>query len=491
MKIYYSITIFLSTVLLSSNSSALTLEEATYTAIENNPNVHQSIATYNENKESVELSKARYKPSIDLDAGLGHETTYNTDTDDVSLSRRELSLSLSQPLFRGFQTGNEIERAKSEAEASRWTALIAIENTALEVSDVFTNVLRFRELLKLSEMNLKTHERIYQQLKLKSDAGVGRQSDLTLITARLSKAHSNRLAAINNFVDSKSQYLRVVGELPPEDLIHPVPDKDLLPTNLDMALEQALKYNPAIEVANWDVRATEYAKASTNASFYPQLDLDVERTWNNNIDGVEGPAEDFIAIVRLRYNLYRGGADKKRRSIAEQQILQAQEVRRDAIRETELTVRLAWAAHKATSAQKKHIQQHVIATKESQRAYENQFRLGRRTLLDVLDSENELFEARQDYVNADYDELLSEFRLFNSKGQLMRALRVYRPAILGFNDELEDESEITTTRKDAIESLKIAESVLLDNEPDTSTENQGDSLTESELFLESEDGSGW
>jgi len=491
MKIYYSKAILFASILLSTASSALTLEEATYIAIENSPSVRQSIATYNENKTAVDLAKSGYKPSIDLSAGLGHETTYNTDTDDVSLARRELSISLSQPLFRGFQTQNEIKRSINEAEGSRWTALITIENTALDVADVFSNVLRFTELLKLSELNLKTHERIYQQLKLKSEAGVGRQSDLTLITARLSKAHSNRLAAINNFVDAKSQYLRVVGELPPEDLIIPVPDRDLLPTSLEMALAQALESNPAIAVANFDTQATEHAKQSTKSAFYPQIDLAVERTWNHNLDGTAGPAEDLLAVVRLRYNLYRGGSDRQRLSIAEQQIIQAQEVRRNTIRDTELTVRLAWAAYKATTAQKKHIQQHVIATKESQRAYENQFRLGRRTLLDVLDSENELFQARQDYVNTDYDELFSEFRLFNSKGQLMRALRVYSPPILGFEDALEDESNITTPRKDAIESLKQAESVLLSDEPISPSEDSISPLTESDLFLESEDGSGW
>ncbi|MFT2111810.1 TolC family outer membrane protein [Marinomonas sp. 2405UD68-3] len=491
MKIYYTKAILLTSILLSTTSSALTLEEATYIAIENNPSVRQSIAIYHENKAAVDLAKSGYKPSLDLSAGLGHETTYNTDTDDVSLTRRELSISFTQPLFRGFQTQNEIKRSINEAEASRWTALTTIENIALDVADVFSNVLRFKELLKLSELNLKAHERIYQQLKLKSEAGVGRQSDLTLINARLSKAHSNRLAAINNLVDAKSQYLRVVGELPPEDLILPVPDRDLLPTSLEMALEQALENNPAIAVANFDAQATEHAKLSAQSAFYPQIDFDVERTWNNNFDGTKGPAEDLLAVVRLRYNLYRGGSDKQRLSITEQQIIQAQEVRRDTIRGTELTVRLAWAAHKATAAQKKYMQQHVIATKESQMAYENQFRLGRRTLLDVLDSENELFQARQDYVNTDYDELFSEFRLFNSKGQLMRALRVYSPLVLGFNDTPEDESNIATPRQDAIESLKQAESALLSDEPINTSGSQTSPLTESDLFLDYEDGRGW
>ena len=488
----FSKTVLLTSLLYSAASSAITLEEATYIAMENDPSVRQAISKYNENKNSIDLSRSGYKPSLDLNAGIGRETTYNDGADDTKLTRRELSLSFSQPLFRGFQTQNEVKRTKNETEASRWEALIAVENTSLQVAEVYSNVLRFRELLKLSELNLKTHERIYEQLKLKSDTGVGRQSELSLITARLAKAHSNRLAALNNLVDAKSQYLRVVGQLPDENMIHPVPDRDLLPTTLEMAIEQALEKNPAIEVTNWDVQATENAKASTTAANYPQVDFVVERTWDNNIDGTDGPSEDLLAMVRLSYNLYSGGADTQRRKIAEQQITQASEVRKNTIRDTELTVRLAWAAHKAVAAQKRHIQQHVIATKQSQKAYESQFRLGRRTLLDVLDSENELFEARQDYVNADYDEQFSEFRLFNSKGELMRALRIYRPAILGFEDEIEDESNVTTPRESAFEQLNVAESELPNNTSNSSFQNGRNSEpTESELFIESEDGSGW
>jgi outer membrane protein, adhesin transport system len=324
--------------------------------------------------------------------------------------------------------------------------------------------LRFRELEALADLNLETHDRIFQQIKLKSDAGVGRQSDLSQISARLAKANANRLAAINNLRDAESQFNNVVGELPPPEMIYPIPDRDLLPNSLDDAIQQALNKNPAVEGAVWDVRATESFQLATKSSRYPTVDFILENTWNNNLDGQEGPAEDLLAMVRLNYNIYRGKADENRFKIAIQQTVQAEEIRRNTLRDTELTVRLAWASYEATSAQKDFIRQHVIATKESQIAYEKQFRLGRRTLLDVLDSENELFQARQDYVNTDYDSLFAEFRLFNAKGELMRAFRIYRPELLGFADEFEDDM-IPARGTSAIEELHAAESQL----PSTAT----------------------
>ncbi|MFT2099041.1 TolC family outer membrane protein [Marinomonas sp. 2405UD66-6] len=485
-------TSYLSMALLSLSAHAITLEEATYIAIENSPEVRQAIAQYRELKEDAEVARRTgYYPSVDLSAGIGHETTYEENADDIDLTRRELTLALNQPLFSGFSTRNEVKRLTSEAEADRWNALISVENTALEVAQVFADVLRYRELLALADLNLKAHQRIYEQIKLKSDTGIGRQSDFSQISARLSKAHANNLAAINNLKDAESNYKSIVGELPPEEMIYPVPDRALLPQDLDSAISEALKKNPAIEGAYWDVLATESLQAITDAEKYPTVNFVLERTWDNNIDGDEGPSEDLLAMVRLNYNLYSGGSSKRKQEAAVQQNIQATEIRRNTIRDTELTVRLAWAAYEATTEQKEHIRQYVISTKESQVAYEKQFRLGRRSLLDVLDSENELFEARQDYVNVDYDELFSEFRLFNAKGELMRALRIYRPSLLGFNDEFDEKGSLTV-KSSVVEELaeiqdepNVASPVTTDTAPKTDQES-----LESELFLEADENSG-
>ncbi|WOD08803.1 TolC family outer membrane protein [Marinomonas sp. GJ51-6] len=490
-------TSYLSMALLSLSAHAITLEEATYIAIENSPEVRQAIAQYRELKENAEVARRTgYYPSVDLSAGIGHETTYEESTDDVDLTRRELTLALNQPLFNGFSTRNEVKRLTSEAEADRWNALISVENTALEVAQVFADVLRYRELLALADLNLKAHQRIYEQIKLKSDTGIGRQSDLSQISARLSKAHANNLAAINNLKDAESNYKSIVGELPPEEMIYPVPDRALLPQDLDSAISEALKKNPAIEGAYWDVLATESLQDIADAEKYPTVNFVLERTWDNNIDGDEGASEDLLAMVRLNYNLYSGGSFKRKQEAAVQQNIQATEIRRNTIRDTELTVRLAWAAYEATTGQKEHIQQYVISTKESQVAYEKQFRLGRRSLLDVLDSENELFQARQDYVNADYDELFSEFRLFNAKGELMRAFRIYRPSLLGFNDEFDEKGSLAV-KGSVVEELAEAENATIQDEPsvaspvttDTAPKTDQESL-ESELFLEADENSG-
>lgn len=450
----------LGAILSSANLYAITLEEATYTAIDNSPTVRQAIAKWRENLQNKDISySAGWKPSIDLAAGIGKERTYADQgiSEDTTLTRQELSLSLTQPLYDGFSTTYDVARLSNEAEADRWEALVSVENTALDVAQVYANVLRYRELVTLADSNLDAHTRIHSQIKLKSDTGIGRQSDLSQINARVSKAYANRFAAVNNLRDAESNYKNTVGELPPEEMIYPVPDKALLPDTLEEAISESLAKNPNIEGSKWDVKATENYKKSLRSENAPSIYFVVERTWNDNIDGSEGKDADLQAMFRLNYNLYNGGNYKRRKEVATQQNVQASEIRRQTIRDTELSVRLAWGAYVATTGQKENIKEYVIATKESQVAYAKQFRLGRRTLLDLLDSENELFQARQDYVNADYDELFSEFRLFNGKGELMRAFRIHRPPLLGFPDEF-DIGQTAPTGPSPSEALQQAES---------------------------------
>lgn len=501
LRTFISHATYLGIIFSSANLYAITLEEATYTAINNSPTVRQAIAKYREDVQNTEISRhSGFYPSIDLAAGTGKERTYADSgiSEDVTLTRRELSLSLTQPLFDGFATTYDVKRLNSEAESDRWSALVSVENTALSVAQVYANVLRYRELVALADLNLETHNRIYSQIKLKSDSGVGRQSDLSQITARLAKAYSNRLAAVNNLRDAESNYKNTVGELPPKDMIYPVPDKTLLPKDLNDAIEQSLAKNPSVEGSKWDIKATEHFKKSVEGSKYPTVNFVVERTWNKNIDGSEGPDEDLQAMIRLNYNLYNGGNYKRNKEVAVQQIAQASEIRRQTLRDTELTVRLAWAAYEATTGQKEHIKEYVVATKESQVAYEKQFRLGRRTLLDLLDSENELFEARQDYVNADYDELFSEFRLFNAKGDLMTAFRIYRPPLLGFEDHFDSEPAALKNQSPS-EELKAAESSVQPSEsilkntgpkPTAPAKKENEKSLEEQLFLDSDEQSG-
>ncbi|MDY6992724.1 MAG: TolC family protein, partial [Pseudomonadota bacterium] len=140
--------------------------------------------------------------------------------------------------------------------------------------------------------------------------------------------------------------------------------------------------------------------------------------------GIEGNNDDLSAMVRLRYNLYKGGADKARRQETAERLNVAKEEVRRMRRLIEREVRLAVNSLITTQNRVNYVAEHVKATEEVLDSYKEQHKLGQRSLLDVLDSENELFNARSAQVTVNYTEILSLFRILASMGLLLETLAI-------------------------------------------------------------------
>ena len=180
--------------------------------------------------------------------------------------------------------------------------------------------------------------------------------------------------------------------------------------------------------AEADVESANAQHETAIAAFLPRVDFELGTTADNDIDGISGHNNDTTAMFRLRYNLLNGGKDKARRQETAYLINQAAEIRNNTRRQVEQSVRLSWNALQTVNNQMGFFQQHVSSSEKSQEAYRQQFNLGQRTLLDVLDSENEVFTSRQDLVNAGYDQLFAMYRILNSMGALLEGVDVMPPA---------------------------------------------------------------
>jgi adhesin transport system outer membrane protein len=141
---------------------------------------------------------------------------------------------------------------------------------------------------------------------------------------------------------------------------------------------------------------------------------------------VGGHRNDLSVMLRMRFNIYAGGKDVAQERGAAYKVSEAQEINYRAHREVTEGFRLAWNAFEMLNLQKEFIKQHVITSKQTQEAYKQQFDLNTRSLLDLLDTENELFVARQDYLEADFAEVSARYRLLNATGQLLDSLRITR-----------------------------------------------------------------
>ncbi|MFT4993262.1 MAG: adhesin transport system outer membrane protein [Paraglaciecola sp.] len=423
---------------------AQSLEETVALALDTHPDIRQAFSRFKSKEEQVNQAKAGYLPTIDLTVGYGYEYTdspgtrrnaLGMDDSDAKLNRGELGISLRQMIFDGMLTRNEVARTKFEASAEQWALMSTAEDLALSVSQAYLKYLKTEQIITLAEKNVSSHQVIYSQIKERTDSGLGSIADFSQISGRLARAQSNLIAARNNSEDAKVQFIRLTNTMP-KDLVMPVPDADMLPLDASSGLILAIERNPIIKSAQQDINAARSFKHTVNASYYPTIALEVTANSDNDIAGesginrinpdVGGHRNELSAMVRLRYNFYAGGKDVAQERSAAYKVSEAQEINYSTHRQVTESFGLAWNAFEMLALQKKYLQQHIVTSKETQLAYTQQFSLGQRNLLDLLDTENELFQARQDYLDANFAELSARYRLLNVTGQLLDSLRVTR-----------------------------------------------------------------
>ncbi|QDE29856.1 TolC family outer membrane protein [Shewanella polaris] len=436
-------------MLITPTASSQTLEQAVAHTLDTNPELRIAFNSFKAREEQVNQAVAGYMPTVDITAGYGWEQTDSPSTrrkagqgdvnDDgiIELERGEAGFSIKQMIFDGFYTSSEVDRYSFEASADQWALFSAAEDMALDVTNVYLDVIRTEQVLQLSEKNLASHKEIYDQIKQRTDSGLGSIADLSQITGRLARANANVISAKNNLEDARAAFIRIV-ESQPDNLILPVADADMLPETLAQGIITAKAKHPVLKTAANDINAAKKERSSAKATYFPQLSLELNGNWNNDTDGedgysaissqnVNGYNNELVGMIRVKYNLFAGGKDIAKDRETAYKINEAKEIQQRAYRQVVEGMTLAWNAYQMLTPQKQFIREHVEAAKQTQVAYVQQFNLGQRSLLDLLDTENELFEARKDYLQTEYDEIAARYRVLNATGDLLDSLRVTRP----------------------------------------------------------------
>ncbi|MDX1370194.1 TolC family outer membrane protein [Pseudomonas sp.] len=417
---------------ISLSANGQTLNEAMQSALEVHPEIQAGINARLSVEEQMKAAKGGYLPQVDLLAGYGREGTDNPSTratyghDYKTLTRGESSLRLQQMLFDGFATSSEVGRQRATVNARAYELLGTSERTALTVAQVYLDVLKRRDMVRLAEDNLRSHERIYDQISLRSERGVGRMADLDQAEARLAQARNNLITEQTNLADAQVNYYSVIGS-DPRELSMPQGLPGRLPENLQAAREEMLANNPFLSSAESDVQASEQQYEASKSTFYPRFDAELSQGVDNNIDGVPGHSNEWQAMLRMRYNLFAGGSNKADLQSKAHQVNQAMDIRNNALRVLNEDLGLAWNALENSRQQLPIAQQYVDYSSRVRDSYQKQFGLGERTLLDLLDSENELFTAARRMEEVRYTELFTQYRIKATMGSLLQSQGVVAP----------------------------------------------------------------
>ncbi|MGR5167175.1 TolC family outer membrane protein [Vibrio astriarenae] len=414
----------------TSSVHAQTLEQAVAHTIKTNPTIKAQYNEFISKRYLREASGGQYLPSIDLEAGIGYQDIDTPDSgvdwDFGDYTGNEVRVSLTQLLWDGNATLNDMDRTAADAESVRLQLLADAEDIALEVARIYLDATKAYELLTLSEGNLRTHKEIYSDIKKRVDSGIGSTADLSQVEARVAKAHGNLLAAQNNLYDVHTEFTRIVGQAP-QGLIYPRADNNFIPRSLQDAIDIAFKDHPVIQVSHADVDSAKFQYKQSKGVNLPTFTIEASQSWRDDMDGTVGSDDETSVMLRMRYNLYNGGSDVANQDNFAYQLNKAKDLRDSSYRQVEEGLRLAWSGLELTQQQKLFLADHVDSASNTVVAYEKQYKIGKRTLLDVLNTENELFEARKSFLDAKYGEQYAKYRILNATGVLLDSLRVESP----------------------------------------------------------------
>lgn len=411
----------------TSQSYAQSLDEAIRTTLRTNPDVLASQYGVDAAEQLRKQARGAYLPSLDVVIAGGRESSNNTTTralgvDDLKLTRSEQSVRLTQMLFDGMATSSFVKQQTALLDAAMARLGSTRENVSLRAIQVYLEALRRDEVVRLAEENLNHHEETLSKITERFESGVGTKVDVVQTRGRRAQSKSNVILSQRDSKNGIAEFYRVVGEYP-ENLSLPEP-VDGLPETLEQALEIAARNNPGLKTSKAELEAAIAGSRQAKGSFYPRFDLELGATRNEDTDGSVGANDDETAVVRMTYNLYRGGADRARLNEAEARVQGARELLRSSQRVVEEDVTLIWNELQDILMRLEYLDAHVKSTEEVLEVYREQLSLGKRTLLDLLDVQNELLRAKVAKVSGENSALLARYRVLASTGQLLKTMEI-------------------------------------------------------------------
>lgn len=404
------------------------LREAAQRAIATNPEVTSRLNAYKAATDEVDITRGSYLPRVDLSAQAGRvrDRYANRTPEQQSLTTTGVALSATQLLWDGLSTRNLVQQGDHARLTRYFEFLDASDQTALAAVQSWIDVARARAMVRLAEDNYVQHRQVVDLIQSRVKAGVSRGVDLEQAAARLALAEANLNTETANLHDVTERYQRVVGAPPPAAPTLPSGLEAGLPGSAPAMLETATRRNAAIAAAVENYRAAEAQARSREAAYQPRVEAQVRTGGGHNFDGLQDQKRDTTASIVLNWNLFAGGSDRARVRQAANLLNQAGDLRDKACRDTRQTAAIAFNDTRKLVDQIAYLDRNTLAAEKARDAYRQQFDIGQRTLLDVLNAENEVYTARRALSNAEHDLVLARARTQAATTNLVNTLGLTR-----------------------------------------------------------------
>ena len=419
---------FTSSLLISSSvviaEPVVTLKQMVEKTISSNPEVQSKYHAYLGAGYERDAVKGGFLPKVDIQSTYRKQEDINAfrNATGTEIPRWNNELVLRQMIFDGFATPNEVNRLGHAKRVRYYELQASMQDTTLEFMRAYIDTLRYRQLADYAKTNYVTHKQLFDRIKERVDAGVARRVDIEQASGRLALAEANLLTEMTNLHDVTARLQRLLGELPPSTLEQP----DFYATGVQStpveALRVAYMQNPNLLSTIEDIQATKDEVKTKEGKFLPRLDLQARKNLGTSSDGRNSTNAADVLELTMNFNLFNGFTDKALVSQAVEKLNTANDFRDKACVDTRQLVTIAYNDINQLKEQLTYRDLHQRSIENAREAYRKQFDIGQRTLLDLLDTENEYFQARRSFANADYDIKTAYARLYASQGELLNKI---------------------------------------------------------------------
>ena len=398
-------------------------------AIEGNPEVAAKFNAFRASNDEIDVALGNWKPHLDASANAGRRTYEVTQgaPSNPRFYEGGVRLELTQLLWDGLATHNEVERLGHAKLERYFDFLDATEQFGMDAAKAYYDVVRYRKLVALAEDNYIQHKVSFDQVQSRVNAGVGRGVDLEQVVARVALAESNLVTERANLHDVTERYVRIVGSVPPAENVSAVSMVRPLPGSEQEAMQIAALQSPSVAGAIENLRSARSAVAGRKGAFQPKVEAHVRGATGHNLDGLLYERHDATAEVALTWNIFNGGSDSARERQYASLLSQAENLRDKACVDARQTVSIAFNDVRKLNEQLGYLDRNVVSIQKARDAYRQQFDIGQRSLLDLLNSENELYTAKRSYVLAEEDQATAIVRTYAGMGTLVASLGLKKP----------------------------------------------------------------
>jgi adhesin transport system outer membrane protein len=429
MKRFYQSIVAITGFIISASAladSPMTLREMVEKTIASNPQVQTQFHTYQSALAEQGIVRGQLFPSADIVSTYRKQEQVIDNFGNTDSPEFQTQLVIRQLLFDGFATTSELRRLNHAARVRYYELLNTMQEITLEMIQAYIDIQRYEQLTEYAKENYIVHKQMFERIEERVTAGVGRRVDLEQASGRLALAEANLLTETTNLHDVKARFQRLVGELPPPTMeVVDFSQLGLTPTVTD-ALAIAYKHNPQLHSSIENIIATQEELNTREALYYPRLDLQARKGLDVSSNGRDSSAAADVLELTLSFNLFNGLSDKAAISQINQKLNSTRDLRDNACLEIRQLLVIAYNDIKRLKEQLIYRDQHQLSIEKAREAYRKQFDLGQRTLLDLLDTENELFQAHRAYAITEKDLNGAYARVYAAQGELLGKLGVMR-----------------------------------------------------------------